>query len=69
MTPEQAAAFVQSQTACAMAEMAAMHAENRHRELNGYTHAHDDDAFRAVPDQFGIGYNDVVKLFQDANSA
>lgn len=69
MTPEQSAAFVQSQTACAMAEIASMHAANREREMQGHTHAYDETAFRAVPDEFGIGYNSVVRLFQDANSA
>jgi hypothetical protein len=69
MTPEQAAAFVQSQTACAMANIASMHAENRERELQGHTHAYGPDAFRSVPDQFGIGHNAVVILFQEANSA
>ena len=67
MTPEQAAAFVQSQTACAMAKMASMHAENRDREMRGHTHAHGAESFAAIPDEFGIGYNSVVSLFQDAN--
>jgi hypothetical protein len=69
MTPEQAAAFVQSQTACAMAEIASMHAENREREMQGHTHAYDCCAFRAVPDEFGIGHNSVLSIFQSANSA
>jgi hypothetical protein len=67
MTPEQAAAFVQAQTACALAEIEAMKSENRQRELNDYTHAHDDAAFRAVPDQFGIGHNSVLNIFYHAN--
>jgi DNA polymerase I-like protein with 3'-5' exonuclease and polymerase domains len=67
MTPDQAAAFIQSQTVCATAEIAAMHAENRQRELNGHTHAHDDASFREVPVQFGITYNEVVSVFRDAN--
>ena len=68
MTPEQAAAFVQSQTACAIAEIEAMKAENQGRIANGYSLAHDEGSFRSIPDEFGIGYNDVVKLFQDSNS-
>ena len=68
MTPEQAAAFVQSQTACAMAEMASMHAENREREMQGHTHAHGTENFAAIPDEFGIGYNAVVSLFQNVNA-
>jgi hypothetical protein len=41
MTPEQAAAFVNSQVMCAQAEIASMHEENHEREAQGHTHAHD----------------------------
>jgi len=67
MTPEQAAAFVHSQSVCAQAHMAAMHAENHERDLNGHTHAHDFAAFQAVPDEFGISSNAVISLFKEAN--
>ncbi len=67
MTPEQAAAFVQSQTACALAEIEAMKAANVSRDQQGHSHAYGEEAFLAVPDQFGIGHNAVVQLFRDAN--
>ena len=60
MTPEQAIAFINSQVACAYAEMAAMHAANRAREEQGYSHAYDEEAFRSIPAQFGIDHNSVV---------
>lgn len=67
-TPEQAAAYINSQVTCAQAEMLAMQAENREREMQGHTHAFDAAAFRAVPEDFGIGYNSVVSFIQEANS-
>jgi hypothetical protein len=68
MTPEQAAAFIQSQTACAMAEIEAMKSENRMRQIQDHSPAYDEGAFRAVPDAFGIGHNSVVEMFREANS-
>lgn len=68
MTPEQAAAFVNSQVTCAQAEMAAMHAANRAREEQGHSHAYDEEAFLAIPDRFGITYNHVVGLFIQVNN-
>lgn len=37
MTPEQQAAYIMSQSACAMAEIAGMQAENQHRISQGYS--------------------------------
>lgn len=67
MTPEQAAAFIQAQTVCAAAEIAAMQAANRAREEQGHSHAYGEDAFRDVPNEFGIGHNSVLELFRSAN--
>jgi hypothetical protein len=67
MTPEQAAAFVQSQTACALSEIEAMKAENRLAVVQHYTAPYNEAAFRAVPDQFGIGHNSVLNIFYHAN--
>lgn len=67
MTPEQAAAFVQAQTVCAAAEIAAMHAANREREMQGYTHAYGEDSFLEVPNTFGIDYKAVIQLFNECN--
>jgi hypothetical protein len=69
MTPEQTAAYVQAQTACAMAEIASMHAANREREIQGFTHAYGEQSFREIPDEFGIGHNSVVSMFNASNAA
>ncbi len=65
MTPEQKAAFINAQAACAMAEIAGMQAANQHRLSLGHSIAYDEDAFAAVPDRFGIGHNAVVIFMQD----
>ena len=66
MSPEQAAAYVNAQTVCALAELASMHAANYTRAQQDHTHAYDEDAFLAVPDRFGLSHNAVVILFQNA---
>ena len=68
MTPEQAAAYVQAQTACAMADIASMHAENRVREQQDHTHAYGAEDFLAIPDHYQISHNAVCELFREANS-
>lgn len=68
MTPDQAAAFIQSQTVCALAEIEAMKSENRMRQIQDHSPAYDEAAFRAVPDEFGIGHNAVVGMIREANS-
>jgi hypothetical protein len=69
MTPEQIAAYVQSQVACASIEVEAMKAENRLFEEQGYAQVYNEAAFRAIPDQFGIGHNSVVSMFNASNEA
>jgi hypothetical protein len=64
MTDEQKVAFINAQTACALAEIAGMQAENSHRAANGNSVAYGDEAFFAIPDKYGIGHNTVVALFQ-----
>ena len=68
MTPDQVAAFIQSQTVCALAEIEAMKAENRMRQIQDKSPAYDETSFRAVPAEFGIEHNDVVGMFREANS-
>ena len=65
MTPEQKAAFINAQAACAMAAIAGMQALNAERQANGYALAYDEAAFAAVPDRYCIGHNAVVTFFQD----
>lgn len=65
MSPEQKAAFIIAQAACASAEIAGMQAANLERDAGGYTIAYDEAAFAAVPDRFGIGRNAVISFFQE----
>ena len=65
MTPEQKAAFIQSQAVCAMAEIAGMQAANTYREMRGETIAYDESSFGGIADQFGISHNAVLTLFRD----
>ena len=66
MTSEQAAAYVQAQTACAMAEIAAMHAANYTRDQQDHTHAYDEEAFRDITNRFGLHHNSVLTTFENA---
>lgn len=63
MTPEQKAAFVMAQAACAMARIAAMQAENQHRIYRGEALAYTEQAFMAVIDDTCIGHDEVILLF------
>lgn len=65
MTPEQKAAFVMAQAACAMAEIAGMQAENQHRTLHGNSNMYGEEAFSGVMTRYTIGHNDVMALFQN----
>jgi hypothetical protein len=64
MTPEQQAAFIMAQAACAMAEIAGMQAENQHRLSLGHSIAYDEDAFGCVIARNVIGHNDVISFFR-----
>lgn len=65
MTPEQKAAFIVAQAACANAEIASMQALNQERMHRGESIAYDEASFAAVPDRFGLGHNTVISFFQD----
>lgn len=66
MNPEQAAAFVIAQAACASAEIAAMQAANNDAPRRGLHPPYDEQHFRAIIDQYTIGHNAVLTLFQGA---
>jgi len=66
MTPEQAAAFVIAQAACAMAEIAAMQAEDRLAAIQGHNGSIGNE-YRAIADTYCISHNAVMQLFQDVN--
>jgi hypothetical protein len=65
MTPEQKAAFIMSQVACAMAEIAGMQAENQHRLSLGQSIAYGEEAFAGIAGRYGLGHNDVITHFQN----
>lgn len=63
MTDEQKAAYIQSQSACALIEMHAMAAENSEREQQGLAQAYDGEAFMEVIERYGIHHNAVMETF------
>lgn len=65
MTPEQKAAFVMTQAACAMAEIAGMQAENQHYVLNGSGILYGKNAFDGVIERYTIGHNAVISFFEN----
>lgn len=67
MTPEQAAAFVMGQAACASAELLSMVAANALDAQAGRPPSHSPSDFAAVPDRYTVGHNAVLTLFQDIN--
>ncbi len=65
MTPEQSAAYINAQTACALAEIEAMKAANRDAELKGDVPRFGWGDFINIPDRYGIHHNAVVSSFQE----
>ena len=65
MTPEQQAAYINAQTACATIEATGMQAENMQRALRGESMAYDEEAFMSVIDRYGIHHNSVMSMFRD----
>lgn len=66
MTPEQSAAFVIAQAACAMAEIAGMQAMDRAWLAQGHNTYNDID-YQSVIEKYCIGHNATLQCFQDAN--
>jgi len=62
MTDEQKAAFIMSQTACALIEAAGMTAENNQRLHAGHSMAYTEDAFLNLIEQYGISHNAVLNF-------
>jgi len=67
MTPEQAAAYVNAQAACVVAEVAAMQRSNDDHARRGLNQPFDDADFSALIDRYCVGHNAVLALFQSAN--
>jgi hypothetical protein len=61
MTPEQQAAFVNSQAAAALIAAMGMMAENQQRASRGDSPAYVGHHFEALIDQFGIGHNAALQ--------
>ena len=64
MTEAQQAAYIQSQSACALIEMEAMKAENTYREMRGETIAYNEKAFLDLIERYGIHHNAVISMFR-----
>lgn len=59
-------AFVQTQTVCAIAEIEGMKAANEWaRQDKRYTQPYTEADFRAVPDRYQLGWNDVLTYLSD----
>ena len=65
MTPEQAVAYVHSQSVAARIEMESMCALNKERECQSKALAYDEIAFLLIIDKY---YNAVMETFINANS-
>lgn len=57
MTPEERAAFLNTQAVAAMIKAMGMQAENKGCEMRGETMLYGEEAFNDLIDEFGIGYN------------
>lgn len=64
MTPEQQAAYIVAQAACANARVAAMVAENQMRAHRGESPAYVEDHFDMVANDYGIHHNAVLTFFR-----
>jgi hypothetical protein len=53
-------AYINAQVACALARIEGMKAENVHYLQNNGRVKYGEDAFNAVPDEFGISHNAVI---------
>ena len=65
MTPDQKAAFINSQVACAQIDMAAMAAENEANRCDGRPIAWGSNSFIALIDKYAIGHNAVITFMED----
>ena len=61
-TAEKRIAFIQSQTACALADIEGMKAENAQFPEN---QQYGKDDFFAIPDRYGISHNAVIEYLRD----
>lgn len=64
MTPEQQAAYVMAQAACAMAELAAMQLENELAAKTGGEPRNGPEDFLSIELRYGINHNAVIGFFR-----
>ena len=65
MTPQEKAAYLITQSMCALAEIAGMQADNQEREHLGLAPAYQEKAFAAVPEKYGICHNQVMEYLRE----
>lgn len=69
LTPEQAAAFVNAQSVAALADIEGMKIVNADYAAFGHPPCYHQSDFEAITDKYGLGYNTIMQLFNDANEA
>ena len=60
MTEAGAAAYIQSQSACAMIEAMGMQAENQQRAVEDKSMAYTEEDFEKLLNRYEIGYNSAM---------
>jgi len=60
MTDEQKAAYIFSQSVCALVEALGMMSDNMQRQMQGYSMAYDSIAFQQLLEKYGVHHNAVV---------
>lgn len=65
MTPEQKAAYIIAQSAAALGQIFAMHAENAKFHFSGEESPHGREAYEEVINSHGINHNQVIEFFRD----
>lgn len=65
MEPVEKAAYIMSQSACALIEAMGMQAENKVIESMGHKPVMNNDDFRGLIEKYGIHHNGVMKLLND----
>lgn len=66
MNPEETTAYIQAETACALAEIAGMQAENALRAMKGEAPAYVYEHFMEIINRYQISHNAVIGMYQNA---
>jgi len=65
MDKDQRAAFLNSQSVCAMIEAMGMQADNKQREFKGEAVAYPKEAFDGLQVKYGISHNQATALLME----